>query len=346
MSIQCFGLDENEKWDGIVRSFDSYDVYYLSGYAKGFFLNGDGEPMLLYYEGDGQRAINVVMRRDVADAERLKGRVEPGKYYDFATPYGYGGWLCEGESDLSGLLDEYAKFSSEQKVVSEFVRFHPVLGNAILGEKMYGVEALGPTIALDLGSEDIIWENITSKNRNMIRKAIKAGIEIGHGSDPALYEIFREIYEETMARDNASPYYYFPWSMYETFWNELDGNAELFYATYDGETIAASIILFANDKMNYHLSGSRSEFRNLAPTNLLLFEAAKWGAARGLKTFHLGGGVGAREDGLFRFKKSFFRGEPCTYSIGKRVFDEGAYAALGRLSGSGEVEGFFPAYRG
>lgn len=59
--------------------------------------------------------------------------------------------------------------------------------------------------------------------------------------------------------------------------------------------------------MNYHLSGSIWEYANLAPTNLLLYEAALWGCANGCKTLYLGGGVGSGEDSLFKFKKAFYR---------------------------------------
>ena len=68
----------------------------------------------------------------------------------------------------------------------------------------------------------------------------------------------------------------------------MDGNYEMFYATLDGKIIAMSIMLFANKQMHYHLSGSMMEYRNLAPSNLLLYKAAVWGSEQGYKTFHLG----------------------------------------------------------
>ena len=50
--LSVITLDDYEKWDNIVRTFDKYDVYYLSGYVKAFKLHGDGEPLLFYYEDD------------------------------------------------------------------------------------------------------------------------------------------------------------------------------------------------------------------------------------------------------------------------------------------------------
>ena len=47
--IQIISLSQPIAWDEIVKSFPNYDVYYLSGYVKSFYIHGDGEPQLLYY---------------------------------------------------------------------------------------------------------------------------------------------------------------------------------------------------------------------------------------------------------------------------------------------------------
>ena len=93
--MEVITIEQSEQWDTVVRSFENYDVYWLSGYVKAFQIHGDGEPLLFHYEKNGTRGINVVMKRDVAKDVRLTGLIEVGKYFDFATPYGYGGWIIE-----------------------------------------------------------------------------------------------------------------------------------------------------------------------------------------------------------------------------------------------------------
>ena len=119
----------------------------------------------------------------------------------------------------------------------------------------------------------------------------------------------------------------------------------MFYAKHGETIIAMSIILFGNGQMHYHLSASRREFQNLAPTNLLLYEAACFGCSIGLKTFHLGGGLGSRQDHLYHFKKQFNRQEDCQFSIGRLIVDEQIYRRLWNLNFDGKETGFFPAYR-
>ena len=125
MVFTVYTLEQSEQWDAIVRSFKEYDVYWLSGYVKAFQLHGDGEPWLFFYEGSDTRGINVVMKRDVAKDERFKGKIEEGQYFDFSTPYGYGGWIIEGKN-TEDLFQAYERCLRKNNIISEFVRFHPV----------------------------------------------------------------------------------------------------------------------------------------------------------------------------------------------------------------------------
>lgn len=344
--LSVIPVDERERWDIFVRSFTNYDVYYLSGYVKAFQLHGDGEPILFYYEDENVRAINVVMKRDIAKDERFAGKLPVDTYFDFATPYGYGGWLIEGEK-TDKLFDAYEEWCKENGVVSEFVRYHPVLENVAFSANRYDQTMLGNTVTLDLSLPETIWSGLTSKNRNMVRKAQKNGVHIYNGRYPEVYEIFRRIYDGTMDKDQADDYYYFSETFYQSILNDLPQEAQVFYAQIeDGTIIAASIMLAANGYLNYHLSGSLKEYQHLAPSNLLLYEAALWGCANGCKTLHLGGGVGSREDSLYQFKKAFYRGEPTRFGIGRKIFNQEVYDKLLSMRTSMPEGKYFPEYRG
>ncbi len=343
--LTIYTLEQSEKWDEIVRSFAEYDTYWLSGYVKAFKIHGDGEPLLFFYDGDGIRGINVVMKRDIAEDKNFCGKLTTGQYFDFATPYGYGGWIIEGDN-TEDLFKEYEAWCQENGIISEFVRFHPVVKNHEQVEKTYDVIPLGNTICLDLASPEVIWGNITSKNRNVIRKAQKNGIEIRIGRSIELFEIFREIYNSTMDKDNADEYYYFEPEFYDSILSDLQENGQIFCAVLEEKVIAAAIMLFANGRMNYHLSGSIREYSNLAPTNLILYEAALWGCENGCKSLYLGGGVGSGEDGLFKFKKSFYRKDDLPrFHIGKKILNKEKYNELLSLRENLPESGFFPQYR-
>lgn len=122
-------------------------------------------------------------------------------------------------------------------------------------------------------------------------------------------------------------------------------NAQVFYAVYEGKIIAASIMLIANGYMNYHLSGSIKEYANMAPSNLLLYEAALWGNANRCRSLYLGGGVGSGEDSLYKFKKAFYKPDDVKkFHIGKKVFNQEKYEELLSLREPIDSQ-FFPKYR-
>ena len=352
--IKIISHNHNHEWDTIVQSFKDYDVYYLYGYVTAFKIHGDGEPVLFYFDNGEMRALYVAMLRDIAKAALFKGVIEQGRLFDITTPYGYGGFVFDGKvsyASINQLKEEFHKLMNEKNVISNFVRFSPLLNNELHSRSLMQVVDLGKTIALDLSSEEVIWENIVSKNRNMIRKAVKNGVEIHHTHDkPELFEDFRNIYNKTMDADNAIAYYYFSKDFYDSIHRDLFDNYELFYATVENEIIAMSIMIFANGKMHYHLSCSKHEYRKLAPSNLLLYKAALWGHEQGFKVFHLGGGLGSTEDNLYKFKAAFNRNSNYRFSIGKQIFNNELYNKLIELRKENEPNyderaGFFPSYR-
>ena len=341
--LSVITVDDSEKWDNIVRSFADYDVYYLSGYVKAFQIHGDGSPILFYYEGVNARGINIVMLRDIAEDPHFVGMLPTGSFFDIATPYGYGGWLIEGE-ETTALFEEYEKWVQQNGVISEFVRFHPLLKNHERCTSYYNVIRLGEVVHMDLLSPEDIWNNMVSERRTRIRKAVKNGVNVFHGNTRELYKQFRIIYEKTMDSDSATKYYYFEDGFYDSLLGDLPYNAQVFIAEYEGKDIASCIVIGANGKLSYHLGGALKEYNSLSPINLLLYDAAKWGSANGYRTLLLGGGIGSAEDNLFKFKRAFYKGELNRFNIGKKVFDQEKYEKLISLRDTIESN-YFPAYR-
>lgn len=346
--LRVLGLERADEWDATVRTFSHYDVYWLAEYARAFERHGDGEPLLASYNSpDGTHGINVVVRRDVADAPRLEGRIEHGRLFDLCTPYGYGGWLVEG-SDLGGLFRAYERWCVRTGVVCEFVRYHPMMANHRVCANFYDVTPLGEVVYVDTTSAEDLWTNMSSTCRNRVRRAQKLGVQVHNGRTKGAYRLFRDVYEATMDRVGARPYYYFGDDYYESLRNGLSHEAQVFWAEADGAVVAASVMLVCNGMMGYHLGGSVHEYAGGAAMNLLMYEAALWGCEHGCKTLHLGGGVGSGSDGVLRFKKTFSKGGRKRFCVGRHVFLEEPFKYLISLSdgmGRSCESGYFPPYR-
>ena len=196
--IKEIRLGDNE-WDEIVMTFPDYDVYQLSGYVKAFSGGTQGEAILLYYKNGSERGVNVVMKRDISEADAFKNLLEKDTFYDLATPYGYGGWIFEGAEDSEAFNKEYLSWCEDNQVVSEFVRFHPMQQNAFgINQKIYNPVFLGHTVAIELDTEEGIWTRFSSKNRGHIRKAIKSGVEVRTSNEVSDYNEFKKIYNSTI----------------------------------------------------------------------------------------------------------------------------------------------------
>lgn len=329
MILEIIQVEEKEKWNSIVKSFFKWDIYYLNEYAFSFQLHGDGKPILIYHEQDGGKICYVMMQEDIADFSPLSPYLQAEEYYDWTTPYGYGGPLTEGritQEWVEKFMEELYLWCGEHKIVSQFFRFHPLFQNQIIFEKVSDVVYMKKTVYVDTTDKEVINKNMTPNNRNMVRKAKKNGIQIIHDRGERIQE-FQKIYRDTMRYNGAVEYYYFQQKYFEYINQHMADNIIYFYAVYQEIPVSASIFLYNHNYMHYHLSGTLQEYRKLASANLLLSEAANFAAERGIKEFHLGGGVGI-EDSLLTFKKHFNRNGLLDFCIGRNIFNQRAFDDL------------------
>jgi hypothetical protein len=94
------------------------------------------------------------------------------------------------------------------------------------------------------------------------------------------------------------------------------------------------------------------EHAALSPTRVVDDTARRWAAAAGARVFHLGGGVGGREDSLFQYKAGFSdrRHQFATWqwivdaSVYRQLCERRTHTAETAATDDGD-EAYFPAYR-
>lgn len=330
--MKIIPIKEKQNWNAIVKSFSNWDIYYLNEYAESFKIHGDGEPYLIYFEFDKGKIAFVVFQNDISNLKYFKDSLEYGKYFDWTSPYGYGGPLVDGEvkeEDVLLLKDYLCDYALQNGIISLFFRYHPLLKNEKIFEKICNNINLKKSVYVDTDSIELIWKNMTPNNRNMVRKAEKSGVKILIDKGERIKE-FIDIYKQTMNIKSADTYYYFEDTYFDYIIKKFRNNVIFFYAEYEGKIISASIFFYNDTYIHYHLSGTLQEYRNLASVNLLLTKAAEWAAEQGIKQLHLGGGVEA-EDSLFKFKKNFNRNGMVDFYIGSTIFNREAFDYLVNL---------------
>lgn len=302
------------------------DAYFRRDYAAISAVLERGETVFLETED----AVFPVVVRETGEGVR-----------DVTNPYGYGGAVAADDAAGRRFYETYRRWCEEQEIVTSFVRFHPLLENHRYASPPFHLEPVAGSVSWVLASD--LFAGMHAHHRRAVRRAERAGLDVVVSEAPEQLGGFAALYEETMRRQQAAPFYFFS----PAYWQGLSGRDWLLLleARSEGEAIAAILCLASPPWLHYHLGASSERARNTGASHLLMLAAARWGRERGYEQFHLGAGVGGAGGALLEWKRRFYPSELRRQWVGKAVHDEERYLAL---TGQASVDyaGFFPAYRG
>lgn len=275
------------------------------------------------------------------------------RYFDIVTPYGYGGPLMTGcapehrEELASAFAEAFAAYCEAEGVVSEFIRFHPVLGNAQDFEKSYEVRYLRDTVGTSIGAYDNPVEaEFSASARKNIRKALRDGVEFRVTLAPHDLKAFQRIYFATMDRNHADSFYYFNEQYFTQLLESFGERLLLVEVLYEGEVIGMELQFVYNDLIHTHLSGTYEAFHHLSPVYIMQYATVLWAKENGISLIHGGGGrTNSPDDNLLRFKQQFARHTSFAFYSGQKVWNEEIYRRLCKEANTAVTDEFFPAYR-
>lgn len=344
--IEVINITESQKWNAIIETFKNYDVFYLSSYAKAFQLHGEGIPLLFYFDNSRTRAINVVMKRDISENVHFKEKIPKNTYFDFSTPYGYGGFLIEGE-DVKVVQKAYRQYCRDNNIICEFVRFN-LFSNyhkSFDGHVESKTHNVVRNLNLELSEMLMDFEHKVRKN---LKKANKNDLSISICEDDEGLDEFLSIYYSTMDRNAATEVFYFKKDFFEEL-IQMKNNVAFFYVIHFGTIIASELVLYDKTNCYSFLGGTLSEYFDLRPNEFLKFEIIKWAINKKLENFILGGGYGT-DDGIYKYKKSFAPKGIFDFYVGHQIFNQKKFDELVRIR-EGEKDfdfgnEYFPKYRG
>jgi len=328
----------------------AHDFYHLPEYAA-FAAQQEGGRAAAFFaaEKEGTLLIPLLLREVPAGL----GRPE---WQDAASPYGYPSPLLHPSTTLRQLetfLQAFAECSREQGMVSAFFRFHPLLPLPLAPFGAYGaIVRHGATVCIDLtATPEELWRGTRENHRRGIASLTREGFEvrIDHWED--LPE-FIAIYTATMKRVHASDFYFFQPAYFTGLQKTLGERLHLCTVLSPrGEVTAAGLFTAVNGIVQYHLGGTADDYLQQAPAKLMFHHVRNWAKERGFRLFHIGGGLGSRNDSLFHFKAGF-SSQRAEFHTARLVLHAERYASLSarfrqQRAASGRLdEDFFPLYRG
>ena len=311
-------IEITDRWNDKLVNFseNQKDIYFTESYVK-LAAGKDEVPLCIICEECEKTMLLPFLRSEFEF------------FFDFETPYGYGGPISNNNDNEwnEKALKEIIKYFASENYLAGFLRFHPLLNNSELCRNNFTVIDARKTVAIDTSvDEEKIWmTQISSKNRNMIRKAEKNGLAFERDNEFKYIDDFKKLYSSTMNRLDADDFYYFDDIYFKRFVEIFNGKGFLGCIKKDNEIISAALFMYESSWGHYHLAGSNRDYSSLGANNLLLWKVACEMHKEGVKEFHLGGGTNSdEENSLFKFKHSF---SPNTkqFSIGKIVFNKEAY---------------------
>jgi hypothetical protein len=345
---QVLGVNDRQLWLAELENIKELnpDLHYFPEYC-GLFRDEAEVRLFIYREGTVS-VIYPFLLRKVNVIPWLTGRLE-ADLHDITSVYGYGGPLASkgaGKNILDGFNSCFSNYCEKNNIITEFIRFHPLLGNHQLLENYVQVERVSSIVCIDLTTSDKnIWSGYARNNRKNINKAYREGLEVILEEKPDHFTDFRSIYHHTLERNEAEKFYYFNNRFYDYLHAQLKGNFIYAHTIKDGRIISTELLLYNETYIHSFLGGTLEEFYDVRPNNILKHEVIKWAKDRGIKHFLLGGGY--REgDGIFRYKRSFTSGPALDFYIGKKLHNHKAVSMLEQMmTVKNRAGSYFPAYR-
>ena len=165
------------------------------------------------------------------------------------------------------------------------------------------------TVELDLRrTEEELLAAMKQKTRYNIRLAGRKGVTVRQG-EPQDFNLIAQMYAETAKRDGFAIR---PVAYYLDAWNTLynAGLAQPFIAEFEGQPLAAIVIVRYGRRAIYMYGASTNKERKRMPNYLLQWEAICWAQAQGCEVYDFWGAPDEFVEndalwGVWRFKEGF-----------------------------------------
>lgn len=315
-----------ENWQTVLNRMPptSFDVFHRYDYHKLFARIERANCEAFIYEDGKTILILPYLKRTLH--EHIHGFSEEG-LTDLTSVYGYSGLAGVNfdSNRVKEFVNSFDNYCKQTGLVSSFIRLHPLLSQPFLG-LLPNVTQVNSVVILPLvDGLDIVEKRFKHGVRKGIRKASELGIRI-EKTDKVPVTLFRNIYQETLHRNNAKSFYNFDEQFFIDM-NAIEDVQTTYIAFLDKKPISVEIVLRSSQYWHSFLGGTLSGYLNSSANTLLKYQIIKDAASEGVKAFVLGGGLSAG-DGIHKYKQSFSPGEDVSFNIQCNVHIDHIYRSL------------------
>lgn len=227
-----------------------------------------------------------------------------GKVYNSLPFYGSnGGVLATHEEAANELVKAYNLLIAEAGVAASTIIENPFSLKSYkhilkFNQTDYRIGQFTNIAYSDL-HESRLLESFHYKTRNIVRKAMKNNLEIKVSNDSFDFLVNTHVKNmEAIGGKSKSELFF---KLVETLF-EREKDYKIWTAYYHGEQVAALLLFYYRDTVEYYTPVILEEHRDKQPLSLLIFESMTEASKRGYRIWNWGG-TWATQGGVHTFKK-------------------------------------------
>lgn len=271
-------------------------------------------PLQTWEWGEFRESTGVkVVRRGIFENDKLVGGFQITIHKISQTPFTIG-YFPKGKLPTKEILEELKEIGKDNNCL--FIKIEPNVFAKDCKIDSSLVKSRHPlftkyTFQLDLiKTEEELMALMKSKTRYNMRLAKRKGVIIIEDNSKNAFEEYLKLTEETTKRQH---FFAHTKEYHKKMWAVLYpvGIAHLLKAVYKGETIASWVLFLYNDVLYYPYGASSFKHKDTMASNLLMWEAIRWGKDHNAKLFDMWGALGQNPDpkdswyGFHRFKEGY-----------------------------------------
>tara|TARA_B110000438_G_scaffold274163_1_gene294148 strand:+ start:726 stop:1784 length:1059 start_codon:yes stop_codon:yes gene_type:complete len=199
--------------------------------------------------------------------------------------------LCEEINALSCTLVE-SPFDSND--------YYQSFGANLYDERVCQVAHL-PKVHEANSYDDTLLHSFHQKTRNIVRKSFKGEFTVRHDGKESTLQTLHEIHTQNILAIEGKPK---NWSAYKAIKENFvyDEDYRVYYASKEGEVVAALLVFYFKETVEYFTPVIKKEYRSQQPLSLLIFQAMRDAVLEKEMSRWNWGGTWMSQKGVYHFK--------------------------------------------
>ncbi|MFQ5601722.1 MAG: FemAB family XrtA/PEP-CTERM system-associated protein [bacterium] len=284
MKIISVPNEKAHQWDDFLEHHPHATMYHLYGWKQVFESVFGYQPYYFMAVDQAEQPAGVLPMFRMGDIFRRK--------YLISNPFSsFAGICANSEQAESLLLNQAVEISKDLNARYVELRQLNAKINQSLPEKDSFV-----TLMLDLPDRaETVWQAISSRNRNKIRKAEKSGLCVDFGLN--YLSEFYEIYAKNM-KYLGTPV--FPYAMFQKVAEVFKERSELMVLRHHEKTVSGMFLFKFQKMLSEPWVASLREYNKMYVNNYLYWRAIEYACENKFKVFDFGRST--VDSGTYRFK--------------------------------------------